>query len=63
MRITLLVVAVPMILVGGVWLGQGMGYIKGSFMTGSAFWAVAGVVLLIGGLGAVVLAARRGPSA
>ena len=33
-------------LVGLVWLGQGVGVIPGSFMTGSAFWAVAGLVLL-----------------
>jgi hypothetical protein len=26
------------VLVGGVWIGQGAGWIKGSFMTGSATW-------------------------
>jgi hypothetical protein len=62
MRTTLLVVAVPLLLVGGVWLGQGLGYIGGSFMTGSAFWAVVGAVLLLLGAGALVLAVRRGPA-
>ena len=39
-------IAVVAALVGLVWLGQGVGVIPGSFMTGSAFWAVAGLVLL-----------------
>jgi hypothetical protein len=26
------------VLVGGVWIGQGAGLIKGSFMTGSSVW-------------------------
>ncbi|MEA2645542.1 MAG: hypothetical protein QOE92_625 [Chloroflexota bacterium] len=58
----MLVAAVPMLLVGGVWVGQGLGYIKGSFMTGSGFWAVAGVVLVLVGIGTLVAAARRGPA-
>ena len=40
--------AVLMALVGLVFLGQGLGYIGGSSMTGSSFWAVVGVLLLIG---------------
>ena len=37
-------------------LGQGLGYIGGSFMTGSAFWAVVGVLLLA--LAAVMIVAE-----
>jgi hypothetical protein len=33
-------------LVGLVWVGQGVGAIPGSFMTGDSFWAVAGVALV-----------------
>jgi hypothetical protein len=34
-----------------VWLGQGVGLIQGSFMTGMAQWALIGIVcLVIGGL-------------
>jgi hypothetical protein len=36
-------------LVGLVWFGQGIGLIGGSFMTGSAFWAVIGVVAILFG--------------
>lgn len=36
---------------GAVWLGQGLGLIRGSSMTGSTFWAVAGAVCVVAGLG------------
>lgn len=37
-------------LVGVVWLGQGIGVIGGSFMTGEALWAVIGAVCLFFGV-------------
>jgi hypothetical protein len=40
-----------MVLIGLVWLGQGLGWIGGSVMTGVTFWAVVGpVVALVGAL-------------
>lgn len=48
--------AVLLAVVGVVWLGQGVGWIPGSFMTGDVRWAVAGVVMLV----AAVTLARRG---
>jgi hypothetical protein len=36
---------------GVVWIGQGLDLIKGSFMTGSTFWAAVGALCLAGGLG------------
>ena len=56
MRRSSLVVAVLLALVGLVWLGQGTGLIGGSVMSGSSFWAVVGVVLLVA---AGVLVARE----
>ena len=35
---------------GVVWIGQGLGWITGSFMTGSTFWAVTGGVCVVAGL-------------
>jgi hypothetical protein len=43
-------VAVVLIVVGGVWLFQGVGVIEGSFMTGEALWAVIGAVCVVAGL-------------
>src|SRR5215212_176232 len=50
-RYVLLIVGGLMILMGGVWLLQGIGILPGSFMTGQMFWAVMGMVfLVVGGL-------------
>ena len=58
MRYVLLIVGGLMILMGGVWLLQGIGILPGSFMTGQMFWAVMGAAFLaVGGL--VVLAGFR----
>jgi len=35
---------------GVVWIGQGLGWITGSFMTGSAFWAIVGALCVVAGL-------------
>lgn len=44
--------------IGLVWLGQGIGLIEGSFMTGQPVWAIVGAAMLAA---AIVLAvsARR----
>jgi hypothetical protein len=58
MRYVLLIVGGLMILMGGIWLLQGIGILPGSFMTGQMIWAVIGAALLaVGGL--VVLAGFR----
>jgi hypothetical protein len=61
MRPARLAIAALIALVGIVWTGQGLGFIGGSFMTGSGFWAAAGLVLLV--VAAVVALAewRRRP--
>ena len=46
MRYVLLIVGGLMVLVGGVWLLQGVGILPGSFMTGQPFWAVMGAISL-----------------
>lgn len=58
MRYVLLVVGGLIFLMGGVWLLQGIGVLPGSFMTGQAFWAVMGVILLAVG-GVMIFAALR----
>ena len=49
MRYMLMVVGGLMALTGGVWTLQGVGVLPGSFMTGQAFWAVVGVLMLAAG--------------
>ena len=48
-----------LIVIGALWLGQGLGYIGGSFMSSNAFWAAAGAVAVVAGGAIVVLALRR----
>ena len=58
-RRALMVVDVVVILVGLVWTGQGIGIIKGSFMTGSGLWLAIGLVMLVLGGGHLALLARN----
>jgi uncharacterized membrane protein HdeD (DUF308 family) len=53
-----LVLGTVFVLVGVIWIGQGVGAIGGSFMTGQAIWAVFGVVALLFGA-ALIRGARR----
>jgi hypothetical protein len=49
------VVGVVIALFGLLFMFQGLGFIKGSSMTNSNFWAVAGPVIAIGGLALVAV--------
>jgi len=42
-------VAGVLLLVGLVWLGQGLGFISGSFMSGQQTWAILGAVFVVVG--------------
>jgi hypothetical protein len=45
------IVAAVLVLVGAVWIGQGLGLLRGSsFMTGDPLWAVLGFGLVVAGL-------------
>ncbi len=55
-------VGVVMLLLGGIWLLQGIGVLPGSFMTGQAFWAVMGLVLIVVGAAVCFFGIRRRPS-
>jgi len=53
-----LIIGVVLVLTGIVWVGQGIGTIGGSFMTGDPLWAVIGAVCVFIGA-ALLLGARR----
>ncbi len=48
-----------MIAIGAIWIGQGLGYVGGSFMTGQSHWAWIGAATAIGGA-ALIAFGRRG---
>lgn len=51
----LLILGAVFLAAGLLWLGQGVGLIGGSFMTGEALWAVIGAVCIV--LGALLIRA------
>ena len=65
MRSGLVIIGVLVLLVGLVWVGQGLGYIKGSFMTGDMRWFWIGLATTVAGLvlgAGAWLSGRRGQS-
>jgi uncharacterized membrane protein HdeD (DUF308 family) len=59
MRIVMSVAGVLLILVGLVWILQGINVLPGSFMTGQTKWAVYGAILAVVGLALLISANRR----
>lgn len=58
-RLALIVVGAVAIVTGGVWVGQGMNLIPGSFMTGDRTWLFIGLVVAVVGVILVVTGLRR----
>jgi hypothetical protein len=56
------VVGAVLVVIGAVWIGQGTRLIQGSSMTGSTFWAVAGALCVIAGLGLLSWPWRQSPA-
>ncbi|MBS1806406.1 MAG: hypothetical protein JST28_23930 [Acidobacteria bacterium] len=58
MRYVLRISAVLLIVLGTIWILQGVNVLPGSFMTGQIQWAYRGGVAVLGGL-ILLLVARR----
>jgi ABC-type proline/glycine betaine transport system permease subunit len=61
MRYLPLVLGVVMIVIGALWTFQGLGYVKGSPMTGVELWAIVGPVVAGLGVAVLLVALRRRP--
>jgi hypothetical protein len=59
-RGALVTVGLLLLLAGGVFAGQGLGYIPGSFMTGDIKWFWIGSAMVIVGLGLGVAGVATG---
>jgi len=59
MKLVLTIGGALAILLGCVWILQGVNVLPGSFMTGHIQWAVYGAVLALAGAGVIVWARRR----
>jgi hypothetical protein len=60
MRLIRNLLALIVLAVGAVWSLQGIGVIRGSFMTGQSLWLYIGIVTALAGLAGLVWANRRG---
>lgn len=59
MRIALNVVGALCVLMGCIWILQGINVLPGSFMTGQVRWAIYGAIGALVGVGLLVAANRR----
>ena len=58
------IIAGALVVIGAVWVGQGLGFFPGSgFMDGDTTWAVLGAILAVAGLVVGWTAVRRRPPA
>jgi hypothetical protein len=60
-RNLVIALGVLLVLVGGLWTLQGLGYVGGSAMTGVRLWAVVGPLVALAGAAVAVRGARRRP--
>ena len=59
LKLMLAVIAVMMVIVGGIWILQGINVLPGSFMTGRMEWAWRGGALAAVGIGLFWLSRRK----
>ena len=57
-QIVLVVIGLVAALAGLVWTLQGLGYVGGSFMSGTTVWAVIGPIVVLVGLVLITLGLR-----
>lgn len=60
MRIGGTIVGIVLILLGGLWIGQGSNLIGGSVMSGHSQWLWIGIVVVIVGIAALGWTYRKG---
>ena len=60
MRTASVVLGMILLLVGLVWIGQGLDLIPGSFMTGNRMWFYTGLVMALAGVVLIILGKRKG---
>lgn len=56
------IVGALLVIMGGIWILQGINVLPGSFMTGQIRWAVYGAIAAILGIVLIFLAQRKKPA-
>ncbi|MEU4195857.1 hypothetical protein AB0E69_28410 [Kribbella sp. NPDC026611] len=57
-KILAIAFGILLLALGGVWTFQGLGYLKGSSMTGSTLWATVGPIVAAFGVALIFVALR-----
>ena len=58
-RVAVVLIGLAMVVIGTIWTFQGLGYLKGSPMTGVTFWATVGPVVAGLGVALAIVGWRR----
>ena len=58
-RVAVILIGLAMVVIGAIWTFQGLGYLKGSPMTGVTFWATVGPVVAGLGVALAIVGWRR----
>jgi hypothetical protein len=61
-RVAVILIGLVMVVIGAIWTFQGLGYLKGSPMTGVTFWATVGPVVAGLGVALAIVGWRRSRS-
>jgi hypothetical protein len=59
MRVTLKIIGIALVVLGGIWFLQGIGVLPGSFMSGQIRWAVYGGIAVAAGISILVALRNR----
>lgn len=59
MKIIQMMIGGLLLLIGGVWILQGVGVLAGSVMTGQSLWLFIGIGVMLVGAGVIYRAGRR----
>ncbi len=59
MKTILTIIGIVLIVLGAVWILQGINVLPGSFMTGQIQWAVYGAIAVVAGIVILMLKGRR----
>lgn len=62
MRTVKVILGLVLVAVGVVWVLQGIGTVKGSFMTNQSFWTWMGVLAILFGIPVILQGLRRSRS-
>jgi len=59
MRVVLIIIGILLVILGAIWILQGINVLPGSFMTGDIHWAIYGAIAVVVGIILVAASSRQ----